>query len=123
MSSSLRLVKSCAARLLPWINTCTLQCTSGLDATDPARIRRDMRIQTVESRTFHFQDAYLVPEMGSTDLCRPSQKRWMDCACGSLAWKLQSRCGTYSTLSIRACSIRIPRSGSAAMVQSRNQSF
>ncbi|EYC27995.1 hypothetical protein Y032_0008g279 [Ancylostoma ceylanicum] len=45
-----------------------------------------------------------------------SSKRQTNCAYGFLASRLQNRGGTFSTLSLRSCSLRIPRSGSAAMV-------
>ncbi|EYC08933.1 hypothetical protein Y032_0063g3442 [Ancylostoma ceylanicum] len=46
--------------------------------------------------------------------CRKG-RRIADCACGFLASRLQNRCETYSILSLGACSLSIPRSGSAAM--------
>ncbi|EYC43773.1 hypothetical protein Y032_0481g2257 [Ancylostoma ceylanicum] len=46
-----------------------------------------------------------------------------DSACGFSALRLQNRGGTYTILSLGACFLRVPCSGSAAMVQSRNQSI
>ncbi|EYB92716.1 hypothetical protein Y032_0191g1331 [Ancylostoma ceylanicum] len=55
-------------------------------------------------------------------LQNPSQKD-RQVACGFLVLRLHHRGGTYSTLSLEVCYLRIPRSGPAAMVQSRNPSI
>ncbi|EYC08880.1 hypothetical protein Y032_0063g3411 [Ancylostoma ceylanicum] len=50
-------------------------------------------------------------------------KRWVDYPCGFIASRLQNRGGAYSTLSVGACSLGIPRPGPAAILLPRNPSF
>ncbi|EYB91512.1 hypothetical protein Y032_0205g1936 [Ancylostoma ceylanicum] len=78
------------------------------------RDRRSLCVHAVERR--------IPGRKKMTEELQSSSKRWTDCSCGFLALRLQNRGGTYSTPSLRSCSLRIPRSGSATRVHSRNQS-